>query len=196
MHSFTIHSDHKPLQYLFNPNKAISAMASARIQRWALLLSSYRYTVSYKPGSQMANADVLSRLPLPEMPESVPIPGETVLLMQSLQTSPLTFNQLRQWTTQDPTLSKVHRLLLQGWQNSNDPELKPYQVRHSELSICDGCVMWGNRVVVPQAGCKRVMEQLHDMLHSQPPYIPGNGLTILGFAFTLTTLDPTWESGS
>ena len=161
-HSFTIHSDHKPLQYLFNPSKAISAMASARIQLWALLLSSYQYTVSYKPGSQMANADVLSRLPLPEMPESVPIPGETVLLMQNLQTSPITFNQLRQWTTQDPTLSKVHRLLLQGWQHSNDPELKPYQVRHSELSVCDGCVMWGNRVVVPQAGCKRVMEQLHD----------------------------------
>ena len=110
----------------------------------------------------MANADVVSRLRLPEMPESVPIPGETVLLMQSLQMSPITFNQLQQWTTQDPTLSKVHRLLLQGWQHSNDPELRPCQVRHSELSICDGCVMWGNRVVVPQTGCKRVMEQLHD----------------------------------
>ena len=31
-HSFTIYSDHKPLQYLFNPSKAISAMASARVQ--------------------------------------------------------------------------------------------------------------------------------------------------------------------
>jgi len=31
-HSFTIYSDHKPLQYLFNPSKAISATASARIQ--------------------------------------------------------------------------------------------------------------------------------------------------------------------
>ena len=80
-------------------------MASARIQRWALLLSSYEYTVIYKPGSQMVNADVLSRLPLPEMPESVPVLGEIVFLMQSLQTS---FNQLRQWTAQDPTLSKVH----------------------------------------------------------------------------------------
>ena len=116
--SFMICSDHKPLQHLFNPSKAISAMASAHIQRWALLLSSYQCTVIYKPGSQMLNADVLSRLPLPEMPESVPVPGETVFLMQSLQTSPVTFNQLRKWTAQDPTLSKVHRLLLQGWQNS------------------------------------------------------------------------------
>ena len=61
----------------------------------------------------MANADVLSRLPSPEMPDSVPTLGETVLLMQSLQTLPLTFSQLKQWTTQDLILSKVHRLLIQ-----------------------------------------------------------------------------------
>ena len=35
-------------------------------------------------------------------------------------------------------------------------------MRHSELSVCDGCVMWENRIVVPQAGWKKVMEQLHD----------------------------------
>ena len=35
-------------------------------------------------------------------------------------------------------------------------------MRHCELSVCDGCVIWGNRVVIPQAGCKKVMEQLHD----------------------------------
>ena len=31
-HPFTIYSDHKPLQHLFNPSKAISAMASAQVQ--------------------------------------------------------------------------------------------------------------------------------------------------------------------
>ena len=56
----------------------------------------------------------------------------------------------------------MHTLLLQGWQYSNDPNLKPYQVRHNELTVCDGCVMWGSRVVVPQTGRKSVMEQLHD----------------------------------
>ena len=82
--------------------------------------------------------------------------------MQSLQTTSLTFNQLRQWTVQDPKLSKVHRLLMQGWKHSDDPKLKPYQVRYSELSVYDGCIMWGNHVIVPQAGRMRVIEQLHD----------------------------------
>jgi len=69
---------------------------------------------------------------------------------------------LKQWSSQDPILSKVHTLLLQGWQYSSNPDLKPYQVRHNELTVCDGCVMWGSRIFVPQAGRKSVMEQLHD----------------------------------
>ena len=46
---FTIYSDHKPLQHLFSENKAIPAMASARIQRWALVLSAYNYDIVFKP---------------------------------------------------------------------------------------------------------------------------------------------------
>ncbi len=40
-------------------------MASARIQRWALLLSAYDYSISYKAGKDNTDADALSRLPLP-----------------------------------------------------------------------------------------------------------------------------------
>ena len=38
--------------------------SSLSIQRWALLLSSYRYHISYKAGKLHANADCLSRLPV------------------------------------------------------------------------------------------------------------------------------------
>ena len=38
---FTIGSDHQLLRYLFGENKAVLTLASARIQRWALILSSY-----------------------------------------------------------------------------------------------------------------------------------------------------------
>ena len=57
---FTIESDHKPLSYLFNE---ISPMASSLIQRWALTLSAYQYTIRYKTGKTLSNADALSRLP-------------------------------------------------------------------------------------------------------------------------------------
>ena len=65
---FVIRSDHKPLQRLFDNTRAIPQLASARLQRWSLILSAYDYTILYRSGEKHANADSLSRLPLPEPP--------------------------------------------------------------------------------------------------------------------------------
>ena len=86
---FTIFTDHKPLKHLFGEDKPISPMASARLQRWALKLSAYQYKIAHKPGKDNANADVLSRLPLPKYPKEVTLPGETVMLLETLQSSPM-----------------------------------------------------------------------------------------------------------
>ena len=159
---FTILSDHKPLQHLFKETSATPTMASARIQRWALILAAYDYSITYRPGEKHANADVLSRLPLPEAPSHIPIPGETILLMDTLQSSVVTVRQIRTWTERDPVLSRVRDLILQGWRYTTDRDLKPYQQRKDELSVHDGCVLWGSRVVVPPAGHTRVVDQLHE----------------------------------
>ena len=49
------------LESLFNEKKATLPMAAARIQRWALTLAAYNYSIEYKPGPEHANADALSR---------------------------------------------------------------------------------------------------------------------------------------
>ena len=100
---FSIVSDHKPLQYLLNENKAIPAMASATLRRWALTLSAYQYSISYRPGEKIANADGLSRLPLPDTPREAKVPAEVVLLLETLQASPISAKQIRKWTDRDPT---------------------------------------------------------------------------------------------
>ena len=104
---FTICFNHKPLQHLFSESRSIPQMASARIQRWALTLSAYDYNIVYRLGTEMANADSLSRLPLPKAPASVPLPGETILLMEILFTSPISSEQLKTSTAHDPVLSHV-----------------------------------------------------------------------------------------
>ncbi|PIK36208.1 hypothetical protein BSL78_26960 [Apostichopus japonicus] len=63
---FTLFTDHKPLLGLFNEGRAIPPQASARIQRWALTLAMYEYNLKFKPTDAHANADAMSRLPLPE----------------------------------------------------------------------------------------------------------------------------------
>ena len=158
---FTIYSDHKPLQHLFGRLRAIPPMASARIQRWALTLSAYDYEISYKPGKEQASADLLSRLPLPDCPKETPTPADTILLIESLQTSPTTFAHIRSWTSRNPLLSKVRKMLLQGWQITTDEALKPFQRRKDELSVQDGCILWGSRVVIPPPGRQKVIDKLH-----------------------------------
>ena len=88
---FTILSDHKPLQHIFKETSAIPPLASARIQRWALLLGGYDYTISFKSGEQNANADMLSRLPSSPPPTQIPTSPEIVYLLEEvLDASPIT----------------------------------------------------------------------------------------------------------
>lgn len=159
---FTIISDHKPLQHLFSESRVTPTLASARIQRWSLTLAAYNYKIQFKPGSQHSNADMLSRLPLPDSPAQIPIPGETILLLDMLNSLPVTAENIKQWTSRDPVLSRVRDMLLQGWQFTNDPDFKPYQRRKDELSVHNGCVLWGSRVVVPPPGRVKITKELHE----------------------------------
>ena len=158
---FTILSDHKLLQHIFKETSAIPPLASARIQRWALLLGGYDYRISYKPGPQHANADMLSRLPSSPPPTTTPDTPETVFLLVVFNSSPVTSSHIRQWTANDLTLTKVRDALVTG--NIPDgPDSKPYQQCWSELSVEQQCVLRGIRIVIPTKGRKAVMDLLHE----------------------------------
>ena len=47
-------------------------MASSRLQRWSLTMSTEDYELIYRADKSNGNADALSRLPLPDRPDSVP----------------------------------------------------------------------------------------------------------------------------
>lgn len=57
---FTIETDCRPLLWLEN----IKQTDNGRLGRWAILLSSMKYKLKYKPGKVNRNADFLSRLPV------------------------------------------------------------------------------------------------------------------------------------
>ena len=87
-HQFTIFTDHKPLLTLLGENRGVPAMCSGRVQRWSLMLSSYQYTMTYRPGSLNSNADGLSRLPSSGVPDEEEEPVEAVLALQTLSSPP------------------------------------------------------------------------------------------------------------
>ena len=83
---------------------------------------------------------------------------ESVLLLREVEHFPLTAVQISNWTHRDPVLAHVKEYLLHRWpQDIDDLELIPYKSRTNELSVQDGCVLWGARVVIPPQGRKLVL---------------------------------------
>ena len=124
--NFEIESDHQPLSFLFKENKGIPQMASSRIQRWALTLSAYQYSIRYKPGKLLCNADALSRLPQQSTVSEDGITGEVMHLFNHLSSTGFSSEHIRKWTASDPILSQVHRFILTGWPQNMDSKFQSY----------------------------------------------------------------------
>ena len=111
----------------------------------------------------LGNADALSRLPQPQTTNSDRVPRDLINLLHHLTGTTINASNIRRWTDTNPILSRVRQFILQGWPNTQlDDEYQPFCKRKAELSVLDGCVSWGSRVVVPPPGRQSVLEDLHD----------------------------------
>ena len=138
-------------------------MASGRIQRWALKLSCYQYNIRYKTGKSSGNADALSRLPRPTTTSFDRLPAELVHLVDHLATTTISQPNIKEWTNTDPVLAKVRCYVMSGWPaEALGDDFKPFRTRQKELSVLDGCLLWGSRVIVPPQGRERVLKELHE----------------------------------
>ena len=60
-------------------------------------------------------------------------------------------------------LSQVKTFLLQGWPSTvEEEELRHYAKRKTELSLQEGCIFWGARVIVPPPGRSQIIEEIHE----------------------------------
>ena len=151
-HAFELVTDHKPLLALLVEYTSTSLQASARISRWSVYLSMFRYTLKFQKTTAHGNADVLRRLLLSFEPSTDQTPPELVF-----GKSPTS------WALKDPILSSFFQFMQQGWPNSIDDEhslLVPNFRRRTELSLLDGCILWSG--CGPQEGQDSVLVQLHE----------------------------------
>ena len=161
---FELKTDHKPLIYIFSEKKGIPTLASGRIQRWALTLGAYRYTIMHQIGKDNVTADAMSRLPIRNIPPETRIPSEVIHLMEHLDASPTTSVQIRRWTNHNLVLSKVREWILTDWpaQEPSQEGFQPYHRRRNELSVQEGCILWGSRVIIPPKGRKSIVKMIHE----------------------------------
>ena len=158
---FIIITDHKPLLGLFGESKSLPEHASPRVQRWAITLAAYDYELRFKPGLENS-ADGLSRLSLIEEGCSY-VPEDIEMLFSIIDNSCIDVNDVRRETQKDECLLKVYERCLSGWPEIElSEDLKPYKNRKHELSLEDGCILWGSRVIIPKSLQNDVLCTLHD----------------------------------
>lgn len=165
---FTLITDNKPLSHILGPRKGIPVIAAARIQRWALQLATYDYEIECRLSKQNANADALSRLPLPFhfTPERTVnwTQEATDFMREQINQLPVTAKTVSRATLHDPLLAKVANFTVNGWPAKEDliQGIWPYFNRKNELTIEEGCLLWGVRTVIPEKFRQRIMEELHN----------------------------------
>ena len=79
-----------------------------------------------------------------------------------MENLPVTCSEVRRETGRDPTLVRVYDLTVKGWPHKGDAHLPEYANCKDQLSVCQGCVMWGKRVIIPPKLRSRVLESLHE----------------------------------
>lgn len=102
---FTIQTDHKPLERIFGRKTTIPSLAAMRLQRWAIILSPFHYSIKSVPSKQNAVADALSRLPLLSTPNDEDSAYD--IEERLIQSLPITHKEISHATRVDPVLSKV-----------------------------------------------------------------------------------------
>ncbi len=105
-----------------------SFLAAARLQRWAWILSAYRYDIEF-------NDDGLSRLPLSGCTLGETGNDPAVFNLSQMEALPVTVTKLRGATVVDRVLSKVYHYVKFGWPDQVSDHLRPFYNRRHELTL-------------------------------------------------------------
>ena len=156
--SFVVESDHKPLEMIHLKN--LSA-APPRLQRLLIRLQGYDVQIKYKPGKDMLLADALSRL----NPASAPSIEVQEVILNFVQFSKEKISSLKKETDADPELNSLREVIFTGWPSKRSmlPKLlQKYWSYRDELSIENGLILKGDRIIIPPVLRFDILSRIHN----------------------------------
>ena len=160
--SVTVITDHKPLVPIMN--KPLSK-APKRLQAMMMRMQPYTVNMVYQPGSQLIIADTLSRAPLPVSASSNE--HDDFSQVNNLQWTPVKqerLTEIERATDKDNVMMKLKARITTGWPEKLadlEPELKPYFSYRDELTLQDGLIVRGDRIVIPASMRLEVKRKVH-----------------------------------
>jgi len=153
-------TDHKPLVSIVA--KPLMK-APKRLQSLLLRCQKYYYTLQYQSGTSIPIADALSRAPLVE----TMTPADEVFTVSNVNLSPINssrLNDIRIATDSDCVLQQLKQMILQGWpthKSAIPSELVAFFDHRDELTVLDGIILRGDRVVIPRSLQSSMKQRVH-----------------------------------
>ena len=137
---FLLKSDHKPLEFLFNPRKELPRVTSSRILRWAIKIMPFDFDTIYIKGNTISHVVALFRLRfLSENGEEHENSEDRII--QWVETDVLSRKILNRETQRDPILSGIlERLRKNVWSNFIIAE-RPFKEARHKLTVERGVIL-------------------------------------------------------
>lgn len=160
--NFILETDSKALTTIFHPKKNIPQFSANRLRRWAVILSNYQYDIKFVP-SKNNMADSLSRLPIVQHGEKWEDCDVNYINYFSTNLHcPINFEMIKEASVKDSLLVKIKQFVKNNsWSKNVNTAILPYYRIRNELSIEEDCLLWNNRLVIPETLRNVVLENLH-----------------------------------
>ena len=166
---FHIETDHKPLVPLLGV-KNLDELP-LRVQRFRLRLMRFCYSISHVPGKDLNTADTLSRAPIrgQNNPETERFQDEVLAyvnaIMLSLPATERKLQQIKEATEQDEICQQIIYFCLEGWPEDKSTisgAVTPYYPFRGEISLQNGLLLKGDRLIIPSCLRLDVLDKLHE----------------------------------
>ena len=160
-------TDHKPLLGIFN-DRALDEIVNDRLFSLKQQTLKWRFKIVHVPGKSAAAADTLSRYPsYSTVQEDLDDEMESCVIAsvkESNKVSATTWEVIQRETDVDSDMHLLRETVIEGFPdkvNVLPAHIKPFWRYRYQLSVVDGVVMYGRRIVIPLRIRKKICENLH-----------------------------------
>ena len=157
----TVLTDHRPLEAIM---KKELGKCPKRLQNMLTRLQAYDATVLNHPGKKMFLADTLSRAYIHGVNQEWVDDEDDVKEAEYIPVTERRLLELRSATKEDRSMQQLEQVIVEGWPEEKihlDPEVRPYFSMRDEMTVQDGLIFRGNRVVVLMTQRAVLKEKLH-----------------------------------
>lgn len=161
----TVHTDHKPLEALFN--KSLVSVP-ARLQRMMMRMQGYDFKVVYMPGKYMYIADTLSRAPLEETMHdrvSTEVEIQTCFMITHVPFSQSNMEAIKKETESDSDCRWLIRYIMNGWPKHRrdvNERVNVFWPYREQLHCIEGIIFKEDNVFIPRGLRENMLSRVHE----------------------------------